>query len=717
MIDKAFVLNKYSKEWQESSIQVYIENDITVLPIRLLVGCQQPIEEQLIWCPKHRRFEGVRRDNQEETVSDKGCKFTGIYVLVAEKPNDIHQGEEIETEPTRWRIYQKEPLTPIFLAADVAKLRFMVTPSKGSSPAILAGVRIEWKVRSISIDVSKGKFIYSSMYILKKIHHWYRNVIMPIPNEIVNDLFPILLQDACLFYGVEPIESDIYTGFNKIKNFMYYPLNRNVIEIWNIRKNRHEKGTEFKTLFPKDKRDIGDSLCRYIGIDNPPEDLIGICSDNIYTAFNYKLYRSFGFKSEKAIALLWDNEECLGQNLLELKYNAEDKKSFWWKRTADFIAWLINDNDEIKAAEMLSSTYYHSYEEVDREEMLEIFSKYKKRLPKLVLAQFKKEGFTFNVYKLLKHAEFVRNYRYIELNLPGVVQGLECSVNGYNFRLVRHTLYLRRISEALDSNLEYRWRKVADYNNVVFTIDVKGIYVAYAEVKWDVDRYNERNKFEVVSLNGYGDFGVSLPIKLVCYYWAASNSFYGAYGTLKLNKGERYIYRHSKYRVQPLEPNDIVYDNYRLDELLDFPAYARTISYYVILERRLKCKQDIKRMSLPNWGNINDETAYLHYLLPWITPVLEDAQNGNPGAENVLGWLYGSNQYIPVDEERENFWLKRSAGHGYLPAMEKLAQLNIQSGNNEQGKKLMIKSAKLGSQNAFSWCVENVTPLEYVVLG
>ena len=169
--------------------------------------------------------------------------------------------------------------------------------------------------------------------------------------------------------------------------------------------------------------------------------------------------------------------------------------------------------------------------------------------------------------------------------------------------------------------------------------------------------------------------------------------------------------------MQPLEPNDIVYDNYRLDELLDFPAYARTISYYVILERRLKCKQDIRRMSLPNWGDINDEAAYLHYLLPWITPVLEDAQNGNPGAENVLGWLYGSNQYIPVDEERENFWLKRSAGHGYLPAMEKLAQLNIQSGNNEQGKKLMIKSAKLGSQNAFSWCVENVTPLEYAVLG
>ena len=60
----------------------------------------------------------------------------------------------------------------------------------------------------------------------------------------------------------------------------------------------------------------------------------------------------------------------------------------------------------------------------------------------------------------------------MELNLPGAVQGLECNVNGYNFRLVRHTLYLRRISEAMDSNLEYRWRKAADYSNVVFTIDV-----------------------------------------------------------------------------------------------------------------------------------------------------------------------------------------------------------------------------------------------------
>ena len=332
MIDKAYMLIKNDNEWRENSNQAYTESDITALPFRLIVGDQQTTEDKLIWCSRHRRFEVVQDDNQEEPISVTGCIFTGAYVLVDVTPDRIHQGEEIEAAPTRWRIYQKEPMAPIFLAADVAKLRFMVTPGKGDNPAFLAGVRIEWKVRSISIDVPKEKFIYSSMYRLQKIDYWYRNVIMTMPNEIANDLFPILVSEAKLFYGVEPIKSDHYTGFVKIANFMHYPLNRNVIEIWKIRDNRREKDIDFQKFFPKDKRDIGDSLCRYIGIDDPPEELVGICSEDIYTALNYKVYKEFGFKSNEAIALLWDNEECLGKKLLELKYDDEDKKECWWSK-------------------------------------------------------------------------------------------------------------------------------------------------------------------------------------------------------------------------------------------------------------------------------------------------------------------------------------------------------------------------------------------------
>ena len=717
MIDKAYMLIKNADEWQESSDQAYIENDITVLPFRLIVGYKLSIEEQMIWCPQHRRFEVVHTDNQEETISDTGCVFTGAYVLVAEAPNSINQFEEIEAEPTRWRIYQKKPSSPVFLAADVAKMRFMVTPSNRDNTSIVAGVRIEWIVRSISIDIPKEKFIYSSMYKRIKKNEWYTNVLMPIPCKIVNALFTIMLQEAKLFYGVEPIESDNYTGFTKLENFMYYPLNRNVIEILKIKYNRHENSREFQKLFKKDNRDISNSLCKYIGIDNPPQKLLSICSENIYTAFNYKLYKDFGFKSDEAIELLWDNEECFGQKLLDLKYNSKDKIGFWWKRTADYIAWLLYDNDEVEAADMLRRTYYNSYAEVYKEDMLEIFSKSKKRLSKTVLDQFKKEGFTYKVYKVLKCSEFERNFRYVEINPPEFVQGLECNINGYNFRLVRHTLYLRRISEAMESNLEYRWRKAADYSNIVFTIDVKGVYVAYVEVKWEVDSFSEKNRFEVISLKGSRDASTSLEIKLLCYYWAAYNRFYGAHGVLRLNKEERYIYRHTRYRRQALETGDVVYDNYRLDELLDFPAYTRTTGYYVILARRLESQKNVQRMSMPAWQSIKNEADYLQYLLPWITPVWEDAQNDNPGAEYILGLLYGSNKYIPIDEEREDFWLARSAGHGFLVAIEKLAEVNYKCGKIEQGKKLMIMSAKLGSHKAFDWCVDNVTSVEYAVLG
>ncbi|SFT33791.1 hypothetical protein SAMN02910356_00084 [Selenomonas sp. GACV-9] len=716
MVDKAYMLTR-NNEWQKSSDRVFRETDITELPYRLIVGSESSIQEQLIWCQKHRQFEAVRSDSQEETISDFGCKFTGVYVLVMETPDDIHQEDAIEAKPTRWRIYQKKTLSPIFVAADVAKLRFMVTPGKGETPAFLSGVRVEWVVRSISIDVAKDKFIYNSLYTQRHIKYRYRYELIPIPAKITNELFSMLINDAEMYYGVEPIKDDAYTGFVKIKNFMAYPLNRNVIEIQKIRDNRRERSNDFQELFPRNQRDIGAALCQYIGIDNPPQSLVDTCSENIYAALNYKVYQAFGFKSEKAIARLWNNKSCFGKKLLDLKYDEADKTSFWWKRTANFIAWLLKDSDEVVIAEMLSNTYYHSYEEIDTEEMLDIFSRSKKRLPKPVLEQFKKEGFTFEVYNVLKRTEFLQNFLYMDLNIPVGVQEFECNINGYNFRLVRHTLYLRRISEAMDSKLEYRWQEIADYSTILFTIDINGIYVAYIEVRWDVDRYTEKNKFEVISLCGPNDRPVPLFIKLLCYYWAALNRFYGADGALKLDREEKWLYRRTKYRVQQLDPNSVVYDNYHLDEMLDLPAYTRTTGYYVILERRLRKQENIQRMSMASWQSADDESSYLQYLLPWITPIWEDAQHENPGAEYILGLIYSSGRYIPVNKEREAFWLKRSARHGYLPAMEKLANSALQDGNKQYGKEIMVKAAKLGSDSAFSWCVENVTPVEYAILG
>ncbi len=236
-------------------------------------------------------------------------------------------------------------------------------------------------------------------------------------------------------------------------------------------------------------------------------------------------------------------------------------------------------------------------------------------------------------------------------------------------------------------------------------------------MKWEVDGYREKNKFEVISLYDPQDKPVPLPIKLLCYYWAASNRFYDSSGTLKLDRDEKWIYRRTKYRVQRLEPHSIVYDNYNLNEMLDFPAYTRTTGYYVVLERRLRRQEKVQRMSMASWQRVNDELSYLQYLLPWITPIWEDAQHENPGAEFILGLIYGSGRYITADKERELFWLKRSAKHGYLPAMENLANSAIQDGNKQYGKEMMVKAAKLGSESAFTWCVENVTPVEYAILG
>lgn len=713
VIDKAYMFDSSIHEWQECTERANVENDITMLPVRIIVKYDSYGDEQLIWCSRHNKFEIIKEMSPIETVSAEGCRFSGVNVTVVKDPYKIHQGEVMEVSPTRWRIYQKQPLSPIVLIADIANLTFLLGPVTGDKTKCLAKVRIEWKVKSISMDLAKDRFIYYSM--LKKESGGYGEVneLIDIPNDIINYLFEILLKEAKLVYGIDPITNETDIGVTKIVNFMAYPLNRNVLEIKKISVNRNESNSVFQKFFPKKQRNIGDSLCRYLGIENAPANLREICSYNIYAAFNYRIYQEFGFKSDEAIKLLWNNHKCLDRDLLSLKYNDHDKESFWWIKTAAFFAWLLNDNDEIKAAEMLQDTYYNIDKSDYKQEILAIYNRGK--VPENILEQFKRDGFTGSVYLKMRRAELDRNYRYIKLNYPDFIKEWECSINDYNFRLVRHTLYLRRISEAMNNELEYQWQDMANLSNIIFTIDVRGVYIAYIKIKKAV-KYNENDAYEVLDLVGsYGQYYLSL--KLVCYYWAAYHHLYDDNNNLQLTRDESYIYNRNIFTLRSLDPNAIVYDNYHLQELLTFPAYTRKTGYYMILTRRLETKFNYKHMSMPFWYSIDEEVAYLKYLLPWITPIWEDAQNEKAEAENLLGWLYTSNKYIPIDKKRGFFWLKRSVEHGYLPAMRNLAMFYIDQGKTQQGKELMIKAAKLGNKLAFCWCISNVNPFDYAILG
>ncbi len=104
-------------------------------------------------------------------------------------------------------------------------------------------------------------------------------------------------------------------------------------------------------------------------------------------------------------------------------------------------------------------------------------------------------------------------------------------------------------------------------------------------------------------------------------------------------------------------------------------------------------------------------------MLPWLEQILSDVHEGNPGAENLLGVLYGMDRYIPKDRDREKYWLEQSAAQGYIPAMDNLARAAMREGDVELGRTLAIRAAKKGSKAAFQWCVENVSPAEYAITG
>lgn len=718
MIDWAYVMTARESAWERCSDQTFAEKDMSKLPFRLIAGCSLPLQEQRIWCQKHRRFEAVVSDSAEETVSDMKCTFSGPYVFLESLPEKIELWEPIEADASRWRVYQKEPTSPIVIAADIATLRFVRGPIIDNQPPQAQLIRIEWGVRSISLDVSNERFISYSMESQER--RWpYRETRYEVPENIVNDIFPVLLQEAQSRYGIEPIADDPFNGFEKLKNFMICPLNRNVLVLKQFLPNKHMPSDVFNEMFPKNQRDYGGTICSLLDIDDPPEELKAACNKNIYAAFNYKLYRRFGFKDIKAIAMLWENAHCFGKAFDEFKFNEEDEKRLWcwWKNTSAYLAWALYQRNEVEVAELLRDTYYQHDERVVPEPMIDFYARYKKRLPKELIEQFRTEGFTFEVYEAMKKAEFNVSYRYVNLHVPELVENLECNINGYNFRLVRHTLYLRRISEALHSKLEKDYRRFIDHDRFIFTIDCQGQYVAFAEVAGKENYYMRRPCFEVKGLWGEFDAEVPVGIKLLCYYWAASHNFCGAQGFLKLSREERRLYRRTRYESKPLDPDSVVYDNYRLEELLDFPAYTRKDGYYPILENRLKAKSQVSKMSLPPWQSPKDEDSYLLLMLPWLEQILSDVHEGNPGAENFLGVLYGMDRYIPKDREREQYWLEQSAAQGYIPAMDNLVRAAMREGDEELGRTLAIRAAKKGSKAAFQWCIEHVSPAEYATTG
>ena len=90
MIDWAYVMTSRESAWEKSSDQTFAEKDMSKLPFRLIAGCNQPLEEQRIWCQKHRCFEAVVSDSAEETVSDMMEVFA--YDLIREMRDHL-QGD------------------------------------------------------------------------------------------------------------------------------------------------------------------------------------------------------------------------------------------------------------------------------------------------------------------------------------------------------------------------------------------------------------------------------------------------------------------------------------------------------------------------------------------------------------------------------------------------------------------------------------------------
>lgn len=647
MLDKAFVQTGVDGSWVECLDNRLAHEELEKLACAIFLACDD--DQNQHWFKFYRYREnyadnfdvGTPTENQEifDWASDQadivGFGHSFIRQYDWWKPQIV---------PVRWRIFQKSPEYPLYLAVDVARVQQERN-----------GAEFHYETFSINVSMDRGVSIVSHTGY-KSRGRWTDKTDIDIPENISAAVVEALRDSTKVWCGIRPAITWPLYGKEAVLAYIAHPFD------WNVSVFQQDIGDDYKALFPREQKDNFRALCKYLSIP-PTKSLRRAYAKNPYVIFWHLLLKGYGVEDLNLIQKFYKFDQGIvgipfsDIHLKNGKVSIPRNNSTYidWLPLEHYLRWLEKNKSQ---RAMVNELYRWAKKGINQEmyDTLSQFAQYETALPESLRQMLLRRGLTREVHDLISEAvlELNPNTRNRILLYTPEDYALEYQIGDYEFRLVRQTHDLSIIGRQMH-NCVASYREQALFGeSIIMTAKKDGNYVICIELDAEHHLYQ-----------AYGPHNQELSGDdlIACGAWIKRCQI--QISTLWFHLGD--TSEADGWKIFKL-PTEEILPKMTRDEISRVTKNGVSYGYYssmavILEEKRPYC------ISAPPWKTFASEREYLQYVFPegksvWTAAMEEE----DIDAQYALGICYAHGKIMPRDTDRALAWLKRPAEEGNVQA-------------------------------------------------
>lgn len=579
--------------------------------------------------------------------------------------------------PFRWRICRKEENSYVMFALDMLCGPIRV-PYYGNAPL---NSSLQFLTMSFSMDVATRRMLKAREDLLYYKSNSYADYcrcdVVHIPPVVMQSMVKFLQEGAGRAFGIKPSVLMAVEGVGFPDRFISRPFDVNITYLRNF------LGKDvFEKHFPWQQKDNFQPLCQLLGIDKPPKSLRKAYSFNPYVPVIFLILKQWGLQDINHIQKFFGYDRTIF-NVYLANFRAVFRpdgvvidcceSGCDWQRLGGYARFILERKGEKHFVKVFSRLSLNPWNEYVRDILRMLYDYqglFSEEILKLLLAQ----GETRIVHDLMAEAVNRQKYQNVKLEYDDnklrhgrTMLNCECSIDGYEFHLVKDTDDLYEIGGALCNCVaSYRW-DVVHYISAIFYVKKDDKYLACIEVK---------DQNAIVQASGYCNRELRGTLLEYFAYWAYVKG---------LRIGSKCL--EECIRSAGIEPEKLYYEVRKLmtaeayqkmnfEELTGLADEDIRNGWYIRFLQLLNEKRRF-RLAAPPWMEFLDERSYLNYVLPEGGRLIEDAEKGVREAMFVLGVMYLQGRLLMPDLEKSRHWLLRAERKGSKMAAGFLERLDI----------------------------------------
>lgn len=578
--------------------------------------------------------------------------------------------------PFRWRICRKEENSYVVFALDML-CGPLKAPYYGNAPL---NSSLRFLTMSFSMDVATRRLLKARedlLYYNDKYYAAYRRYdVIRIPPVVMQSMVKFLQEGAGRAFGITPSILIEAGGVDFPDRFISRPFDVNITYLRSfLGRNVFEKH------FPWQQKDNFTPLCKLLGIEKPPKSLRRAYTFNPYAPVIFLILKQWGLQDINHIQKFFGYDRTIFNfhlanfravfrpDEIVVSYRERGRD---WQLLGGYARFVLEHGGEKKFVKVFTRLSINPWNEYVND-ILRMFYDYQELFSEEILKLLLAQGENKLVHDLMSEAVTRHKYQNVKLEYSDHklrhgrnLLDCECSIDGYEFHLVRETDELYEIGGALCNCVASYRSDVMHCISAIFYVKKEGKYLACIEVK-------EQHK--IVQALGYCNHELCGRLLEYFAYWAYVKGLrIGSKALEEDIKSAGIEPEKLSYEVRRLM-NDAVYQEMTFEELTGLADEDIRNGWYIRFLELLTEKRQY-RLAAPSWLEFSDEKSYLNYVLPEGGRLVADAEKGVSEAMFVLGVMYLQGKLIRPDLEKSRYWLRRAEKKGNRMAVGFLATID-----------------------------------------